>query len=43
MSYELNGRIDPGKLSKAGVKAQDVEKHIAYNMEMVREGLDHGV
>lgn len=43
VSYELNGRVDPSQLSKAGVKAQDVEKHIAFNMELVREGLDHGM
>jgi hypothetical protein len=42
VNYELTGRLDPGKLSKAGVTAADVEHHIAWSNEVMRRVIDRG-
>lgn len=42
VSYELTGRLDPGKMAKQGLKAEDIERHIAWSNEFMRRVIDNG-
>jgi hypothetical protein len=42
VQYELEGRVDPARLQKRGIKPEHVEYQIAFTHEVVQEVLDNG-
>ena len=43
VSWEATGRTDFSAMSKAGFKAEDVEYHVVWSNEVVRQCYDEGV